>query len=243
MKENVKMIIYNSEIYHYGIPRRSGRYKWGSGKDPYHHGADGGVRKSKKEKYASKAEAAAIRGNKRKYVKNFNKAVMAAEKENDSHKKALQNHGKTDPHSTGKEFDKVVNRYRKEINDYETSYVDKNLESSQAAVNKEGQNLIDKSPGLRKDFGSYKNIDDEEYFEFVASTEHGLNTDKYLSKIHDRDNAEYIADSKYFEGYNDILDKYTDRFREATLKDIGYKDTQRGMKLYKKYKIGVWGVY
>jgi len=34
------MIVYNSEIYHYGMPRRSGRYKWGSGKNPFHHGAD-----------------------------------------------------------------------------------------------------------------------------------------------------------------------------------------------------------
>lgn len=25
-------------LVHYGIPRRSGRYKWGSGKNPYHHG-------------------------------------------------------------------------------------------------------------------------------------------------------------------------------------------------------------
>ena len=33
------MIQWNKELYHYGIPRRSGRYKWGSGKDPYHHGA------------------------------------------------------------------------------------------------------------------------------------------------------------------------------------------------------------
>lgn len=31
-------IIWDSEIYHYGMPRRSGRYKWGSGENPYHHG-------------------------------------------------------------------------------------------------------------------------------------------------------------------------------------------------------------
>lgn len=31
-------ILWNSELYHYGVPRRSGRYKWGSGKNPYHHG-------------------------------------------------------------------------------------------------------------------------------------------------------------------------------------------------------------
>lgn len=33
-------IYWNQEAYHYGMPRRSGRYKWGTGEDPYHHGAD-----------------------------------------------------------------------------------------------------------------------------------------------------------------------------------------------------------
>lgn len=28
------------ELYHYGMPRRSGRYPWGSGKDPYQHSGD-----------------------------------------------------------------------------------------------------------------------------------------------------------------------------------------------------------
>lgn len=40
-------ILWNDELYHYGMPRRSGRYKWGSGKDPYHHGADGAGKKAK----------------------------------------------------------------------------------------------------------------------------------------------------------------------------------------------------
>lgn len=36
-------------LAHFGIPRRSGRYAWGSGEDPYHHGADvPGGRKVKK---------------------------------------------------------------------------------------------------------------------------------------------------------------------------------------------------
>lgn len=29
----------NNELYHYGVPKRSGRYPWGSGKNPFHHGA------------------------------------------------------------------------------------------------------------------------------------------------------------------------------------------------------------
>ena len=40
-------ILWNDELYHYGMPRRSGRYKWGSGKDTYHHGADGAGKKAK----------------------------------------------------------------------------------------------------------------------------------------------------------------------------------------------------
>lgn len=49
-------ITWNGELYHYGMPRRSGRYKWGSGKNPYHHGADT-VRAAKKEYKQAKKEA------------------------------------------------------------------------------------------------------------------------------------------------------------------------------------------
>lgn len=31
---------YNRDLYHIGMPFRSGRFKWGSGENPYHHGAD-----------------------------------------------------------------------------------------------------------------------------------------------------------------------------------------------------------
>ena len=30
----------DEELMHYGMPRRSGRYPWGSGDDPYQHGRD-----------------------------------------------------------------------------------------------------------------------------------------------------------------------------------------------------------
>ena len=29
-----------NSLQHYGMPRRSGRYPWGSGEDPYQHGGD-----------------------------------------------------------------------------------------------------------------------------------------------------------------------------------------------------------
>ena len=32
--------VESGELYHYGMPRRSGRYPWGSGKDPYQHSID-----------------------------------------------------------------------------------------------------------------------------------------------------------------------------------------------------------
>ena len=38
--------LLNDHLEHYGLPRRSGRYKWGSGKDPYQ--STGGKRSFKK---------------------------------------------------------------------------------------------------------------------------------------------------------------------------------------------------
>ena len=38
--------LFNDHLEHYGLPRRSGRYKWGSGKDPYQ--STGGKRSFKK---------------------------------------------------------------------------------------------------------------------------------------------------------------------------------------------------
>lgn len=42
------MKINKGELMHYGMPRRSGRYKWGSGKNPYHHGQSIGATAAKK---------------------------------------------------------------------------------------------------------------------------------------------------------------------------------------------------
>ena len=30
------LLSYPDELYHFGIPRKSGRYPWGSGERPYH---------------------------------------------------------------------------------------------------------------------------------------------------------------------------------------------------------------
>ena len=38
--EEMKAIIEGDDLLHYGMPRRSGRYPWGSGEDPYQHGCD-----------------------------------------------------------------------------------------------------------------------------------------------------------------------------------------------------------
>lgn len=38
--EEMKAILEGEELAHYGMPKRSGRYPWGSGKDPYQHSGD-----------------------------------------------------------------------------------------------------------------------------------------------------------------------------------------------------------
>ena len=63
--------LLNDHLEHYGLPRRSGRYKWGSGKDPYQ--STGGKRSFKKTALAGE-----------RYIKSKlakKKAAKAREKE------------------------------------------------------------------------------------------------------------------------------------------------------------------
>ena len=53
-------LISKEELAHYGTPMHSGRYPWGSGENPYHHGASspfGRLKKRREEKKAAKAKA------------------------------------------------------------------------------------------------------------------------------------------------------------------------------------------
>ena len=51
------MAVYGDELYHYGIPRKSGRYPYGSGKEPYQD--DPKERRLNKDESAPKARSAA----------------------------------------------------------------------------------------------------------------------------------------------------------------------------------------
>ena len=51
------MAVYGDELYHYGIPRKSGRYPYGSGKEPYQD--DPKKRRLNKDESAPKARSAA----------------------------------------------------------------------------------------------------------------------------------------------------------------------------------------
>ena len=57
----VEGLISEEDLAHYGTPRHSGRFAWGSGKNPYHHGASspfGRLRERHVEKKKAKARAA-----------------------------------------------------------------------------------------------------------------------------------------------------------------------------------------
>lgn len=80
--------LLNDHLAHYGMPRRSGRYKWGSGKDPYQ--STGGKRSLKKaaqngERYIKSK----LGSSKRAQRKAERKASKAREKEENEKAKAL----------------------------------------------------------------------------------------------------------------------------------------------------------
>ena len=68
--------LLNDHLEHYGLPRRSGRYKWGSGKDPYQ--STGGKRSFKKAVSAGERYIKSKLGSSKRAQK---KAAKAREKE------------------------------------------------------------------------------------------------------------------------------------------------------------------
>ena len=80
--------LLNDHLEHYGLPRRSGRYKWGSGKDPYQ--STGGKRSFKKAASAGERYIKSKLGSsKRAQKKAENKAAKAREKEENEKAKTL----------------------------------------------------------------------------------------------------------------------------------------------------------
>ena len=79
--------LLNDHLEHYGLPRRSGRYKWGSGKDPYQ--STGGKRSFKKAASAGERYIKSKLGSsKRAQKKAERKADNAREKEENKKAKA-----------------------------------------------------------------------------------------------------------------------------------------------------------
>ena len=79
--------LLNDHLEHYGLPRRSGRYKWGSGKDPYQ--STGGKRSFKKAASAGERYIKSKLGSsKRAQKKAERKAAKARDKEENEKAKA-----------------------------------------------------------------------------------------------------------------------------------------------------------
>lgn len=102
-------------LEHYGIPRRSGRYPWGSGEDPYHHGADGpGGRRSS----ASISDRIKRRKAVRESVKKA-KAAAAEQKAKDEEEKAKQEREKKKQEAISSGDPKAVAPYVRDLSDSE----------------------------------------------------------------------------------------------------------------------------
>lgn len=78
--------LFNDHLAHYGLPRRSGRYKWGSGKDPYQ--STGGKRSFKKAASAGERYIKSKLGSSKRAQK---KVAKAREKEENEKAKEQRN--------------------------------------------------------------------------------------------------------------------------------------------------------
>ena len=79
--------LLNDHLEHYGLPRRSGRYKWGSGKDPYQ--STGGKRSFKKTALAGERYIKSKLGSSKRAQKKAERKAAKA-RENEENEKAKE---------------------------------------------------------------------------------------------------------------------------------------------------------
>lgn len=111
--DDVKDFLVNNQEFsdyylaHYGLPRRSGRYKWGSGKDPYQ--STGGKRTLKSAASAGERYIKSKLGSsKRAEKKAEKKAAKAREREENEKAKALAKQKKKDQYRDQKAYVKSL---------------------------------------------------------------------------------------------------------------------------------------
>ena len=95
--------LLNDHLAHYGLPRRSGRYKWGSGKDPY--------QSLERKRHLKKAASAGERYIKSKLGSSKRaqkKAAKAREKEENEKAKALAKEQKKNKYRNEKAYVKSL---------------------------------------------------------------------------------------------------------------------------------------
>ena len=95
--------LFNDHLAHYGLPRRSGRYKWGSGKDPY--------QSLERKRHLKKAALAGERYIKSKLGSSKRaqkKATKASEKEENEKAKALAKEQRKNKYSNEKAYVKSL---------------------------------------------------------------------------------------------------------------------------------------
>ena len=99
--------LFNDHLAHYGLPRRSGRYKWGSGKDPYQS-----LERKRHLKKAAKAGERYIKSklgsSKRAQKKAEKKAAKAHEKEENEKAKVLAKEQRKNKYRNEKAYVKTL---------------------------------------------------------------------------------------------------------------------------------------
>ena len=99
--------LLNDHLEHYGLPRRSGRYKWGSGKDPYQS-----LERKRHLKKATKAGERYIKSklgsSKRAQKKAEKKSAKARENEENEKAKALAKEQKKNKYRDEKAYVKSL---------------------------------------------------------------------------------------------------------------------------------------
>lgn len=207
-----------NELMHYGTPKHSGRYPWGSGEEPYHHGADS-PRKRYKERKADIKKAWKDRR------RELNDEVYEKEKAIDSHYKRGEtlskehiNEQNKNAMEYAKKWDDARNKYKTDLKSAKEQYRnEKKQEKDSIKRDKEIDSLSkDMKTQWYKAYNDAAVVFNKELESINAKFESGVEDPDYLKAV----------DKAWRKAYSDALD---DRYKKSADR-LGVGDQYEKMK-------------
>ena len=221
----IEELIPEEDLAHYGKPKRSGRYPWGSGENPYHHGRSnpfGRLKAKKNEKKLAKKRK------QEKARKAMEKPVETAEQREERKRQALKTGTATDIAPFLKEMSTQEIRQARERLEEQEKFMKLVVKETPEAQRAE---KMDRYMRKIEKATNYANTGIDAY-NVIARTHNAFSKKQWAVIPTGKDNKDNKGNNS--KGNNDTVAKLTRTERKNAKKDAEIDKLKKAISTYKK---------